>query len=85
MTRWDYTVDIRKFLTEDTSRQSMLQALDGIRQELASKLPPNILERAAPKLSEMDEAAKLGRLNWFNSSLDDLWDFFDENKIWVDF
>lgn len=78
--RWKYRLNIRQYLTEDESRESMLRAAAGIGKEV-SLLP--VWPKAASIMSELSEAADRGSLTWFNAVLDKLWDFCDEEKIWV--
>ena len=80
---WKHTIKIRQYLTEDSSKKAQIAAANGITKEV-QKLPMNSLE-AELICNELREAAAAGKLGWFNDSLNDLWDWLDENRIWVDF
>lgn len=85
MPQWNYRIKIRQFLREGESKEDMLKAVQGIRAEV-SKLPDGLIHRGADQpLRDMENAAKAGKLAWFNASLDELWDFFDYHRIWVEF
>lgn len=81
--KWNYRLNIRQYLTEETTQEAMLAAAKGIRQEVA-KLPPGLSRRANGILETVDKAAQTGVLDWFNASLSRLWDWFDNNAIWVE-
>ena len=78
--KWLYKLDVRKYLIEDESKEAMLAAAAGIGREL-SLLP--MWPKASKLMSELSEAAERGSLTWFNAVLDKLWDFCDQEKIWV--
>ena len=79
---WRYKVNFRHLLGEDDSQESMLRAAGGIRKELSS-LP--IFSRLTSRiLDDLQGAAELGNLDWFNASLGRLWDWCDANSVWVE-
>jgi len=79
---WKHTIKIRQYLTEDSSKKAQIAAANGITKEI-QKLPVNSLEGELI-CNELREAAVTGNLRWFKHSLNELWDWLDENKIWVD-
>lgn len=83
MPKWSYRIRIRQYLTEDQSKESMLRAVNGIREEVR-KLPPGISRYGIEPLKKMHQAAEAGEIDWFNASLGRLYDFFDEYLVWVE-
>lgn len=83
MPKWNYRINIRQYLTEDQSKESMLEAAKGIREEVR-KLPPGISRHAVDSLDKIQKAAEAGEIDWFNASLGRLYDFFDEYRVWVE-
>ena len=84
MSMWRYKLNFRESLGEGESKEDLLSAARNIRLEVGRKLPESLVKQAGPALAKMDSAAELGELDWFNASLERLWDFFDENRIWVE-
>jgi hypothetical protein len=83
MARWLYKVSIRRYLDVDgESQEDMVRAAKGIRGEVA-KLPGGLALGAKPLLDKLDNAATANELDWFNASLERLWDWFDENRVWA--
>ena len=84
MTRWAYRISILQYLTEDESQKGMLVAAKRIRAEV-KKLPNALYFRGGKEaLDKIEKAAKAGELEWFNASLNSLWDFFDYHRVWVE-
>lgn len=81
--QWAHTVDFRKFLGDGEDREAMQAAVLGIKEELARKLPEKLNRQLALILAEMSQAADLEKLEWFNASLNRLWDFLDRHRVWV--
>lgn len=79
--RWLFTIDIRKYLGDDESQEAMLSAAAGISAE-CGKLPI-VSSTLAKKLGELGKAAEIGNLAWFNASLSELWDWFDQHRVFV--
>jgi hypothetical protein len=84
MAMWRFNLNFREFLGEGESKEDMLKAAAGIRLEIGRKLPERLVKEAGSILSKMDEAAKVGELDWFNASLDRLWSYFDQERVWVE-
>lgn len=84
MAKWQHRIKIRQYLTGGESREDMLSAEAGIRKEVEriNGLP---IARALEALDDMKAAAKAGKIDWFNASLNRLWDWFDTWGVWVEF
>lgn len=78
---WRYRLNIKPFLGDDDDRATFEAAYNGIKAELA-KLPPGL---HAP--DAFDEYAKLAiereDADIFNLGLDALYDWADEERIWM--
>ena len=85
MPRWSHRINIRQHLTEDESKEAQIAAADGIAKEI--KLLPDALWQRGGKhvCAELRKAAETGNIGWFNASLSRVWDWFDEERIWVEF
>lgn len=81
---WRFRLNFREVLGEGESQEDMRKAVAAIRLEVGRKLPESLAKQAGVKLSKMDRAAEAGELDWFNASLEGLWDFFDQNRVWVE-
>jgi hypothetical protein len=80
---WKYKLEIRQYLTEDSSKKSQIAAAKGITGEV-KKLPDPLRINGLYLCVELMKAAKTGKIEWFNASLSKLWDWFDDEKIWVE-
>ena len=81
---WKHKIQIRHYLTDDSSQESQILAAAGIKSEI-EKLPKVINEEGLEICEELKEAAEEGDLEWFNNVLNCLWDWLDYESIWVDF
>ena len=78
--RWLYHVKFRQFLNgEVTSARDLADRAKGIREALA-----NVPRKCPEILDELDAAAESGRVSWFDASLSRLWDWCDDNSVFVD-
>jgi hypothetical protein len=84
MANWKYRINIRQYLGEGESQEDMHKAANGICKELTEKIPNHVLIRGARLMDSLKDAAKTGRLEWFNASLNVLWDWFDAERILVE-
>lgn len=77
--KWRYKVNIKQFLNEDESKESIEQAYNGINKELEQIpfAPPFQWDH----YSEM--AIEQGDVNLFNMGLNFLYDWADQKRIWL--
>lgn len=83
---WKYKVNIRHYLepVEDDDPQKLKklkEAALGISQEIKRLV---IWPSAEKILVDLSKAADTGMVLWFDASLDKLWDWCDENRVWVE-
>ena len=83
MSVWIYRVQFRHLLTDDDSPAAMKRTATGIARAL--KTVPIISTEQNRILADLRAAAKTSKVEWFNASLAELWDWLDANRIWVDF
>lgn len=84
MSKWDYKINIKQYLSEGEDKASMEKAMNGIRAEL-SALPCGLT--AHPKVKSFFHYAKLAieqeDVKIFNLGMDALYDLADEYRIWL--
>ena len=79
MSKWNYKISIKQYLTEDETVEAMEAALKGITRMLTLvpiKPPEQFFKRAKLAIREDD-------IGVFNLAMDVLYDWGDENRVWL--
>ena len=83
--RWKYTLSFRDCIGEGTSQEDMRTCSDAINLNIAgSDLPTNLKEMLLSIVDNLGEAAEENDLDFFNETLNDLYDVMDEAGIWLE-
>lgn len=79
MAKWKQTIQIKDLLTEGTDAETIKTAADGIVSRLPSSAPTSRLIKAKEMADTDEETALLV----FNDGLDRVYDWADDNRIWL--
>lgn len=87
--KWKHSIDIKQHLSADTSNEAIVKAAEGIWYQL--KLLPITLEGLEDMIWEFRDIAESTHdaegnsdlLDHFNYTLNELYDFADDNRIWM--
>lgn len=81
---WKYRLNIKQHISSDISPQAIRRCYNGIDKELR-RLPSAIRKSGdlPDIMEELKDAAEEGNLTWFNSALSCLYDWADEEQVWL--
>lgn len=82
MTEWRYTIDIKPYLglnsrTFDTECENSRDAIVSLLRRCRDYQTSPLLRLLTEEMEACDD------LGWFNCILNDLYDWADENKVWM--
>ena len=84
---WKHRINIKQFLSDDTSPAGVVRACDGVLSQLHHDLPyqPS-LDRIRERLENCKAAAGVSDpsvVDRFNRILDDIYDYGDRERVWM--
>lgn len=79
MSKWKKTINIKDLLTEEETPEAIKRAADGIIERLPSTAPTRRLVKARAMADSDPETALL----LFNDGLGYVYDWADENRVWL--
>ncbi len=88
MSKWQYRINIKQHLGDSTDAAAVIKAADGILAEISDDTLPaqNRLNGVRECIEDAKHSAEMGEPDadrMFNHALDRLYDYGDDNSVWM--
>ncbi len=83
MKRWILRIDIKECITDDDGDAAAEYAIMSIRELISTAIPESWRQNFGDIDAILSEMEDVDDMNWANSILESLYDWADENSVWL--